>query len=90
MVVNPLSFDAESTKLSFVTVKNFISKVTKFFTGTRDCYCEISKEPSSLYFGLHVICQFEARVREFDMMYVSIFSAVTILGGGGVGCLSNS
>ncbi len=29
-------------------------------------YREISKEMSSLNFGLHVFCQFEARVPEFD------------------------
>ncbi len=30
-------------------------------------YCEISKEMSSLYFGLAVFCLFEARAPEFDM-----------------------
>jgi hypothetical protein len=30
-------------------------------------YCEISKEMSSLYFGLAVFCLFEARVPELDM-----------------------
>jgi hypothetical protein len=29
-------------------------------------YCEISKEMSSLYFGLAIFCLFEARVSEFD------------------------
>jgi hypothetical protein len=29
-------------------------------------YCEISKEMSSLYFGLAVLCLFEARVLEVD------------------------
>ncbi len=29
-------------------------------------YCEISKEMSSLYFGLAVFCLFEARILEFD------------------------
>jgi hypothetical protein len=32
-------------------------------------YCEISKEMSSLHFGLDVFCQFEARVPEFDAVY---------------------
>jgi hypothetical protein len=30
-------------------------------------YCEISKQMSSLYFGLAVFCLFEARVPEFDI-----------------------
>ncbi len=29
-------------------------------------YSQISKEMSSLYFGLKIFCQFEARVLEFD------------------------
>ncbi len=29
-------------------------------------YCEISKEMSSLFFGLAVFCPFEARLPEFD------------------------
>ncbi len=33
-------------------------------------YCEISKEMSSLYFGLDVCCQFEARVPESDQCSV--------------------
>ncbi len=32
-------------------------------------YCEISKDMSSLYFGLDVFCQFEARVPEFDAVF---------------------
>jgi hypothetical protein len=30
-------------------------------------YCEISKEMSSLYFGLALFCVFETRVLEFNM-----------------------
>jgi hypothetical protein len=32
-------------------------------------YCEISKEMSSLYCGLDVFCQFEARAPEFEAVY---------------------
>jgi hypothetical protein len=32
-------------------------------------YCEISKEMSSLNFGLTVFCQFEARVPVFDAVF---------------------
>ncbi len=50
-------------------------------------YCEISKEMTSLYFGLDVFCQFEARVPEFD----AVFNVqCTLYGGGGGGCVSNS
>jgi hypothetical protein len=44
-----------------------------------------SKE-MSLYFGLDVFCQFEARVPEFD----AVFSIQCILYGGERACVSNS
>jgi hypothetical protein len=50
--------------------------------GTKMRYCEMSKEMSSLYFGLDVFYQFEARVPEFD--YCSVFSVHCT--GGGVAC----
>jgi hypothetical protein len=33
-------------------------------------YAKISKEMYSMYFGLDVFCQFEARVPEFDTVFV--------------------
>ncbi len=50
-------------------------------------YCEIGKEMSSLYFGLDVFGQFEARVPEFD----AVFSVqCTLHRGEGRSCVSNS
>ncbi len=45
-------------------------------------YCEISKAMSSLYFGLDVFCQCEARVPEFD----AVFRVQCKLYTGGVAC----
>jgi hypothetical protein len=45
-------------------------------------YCKISKEMLSLYFGLAVLCQIEARVSESD----PVFSVQCILYCGGVAC----
>jgi hypothetical protein len=42
--------------------------------------CEFSKEMSSLYFGLDVFCQFEARVPEFD--HCSVYRVYVQYGGG--------
>jgi hypothetical protein len=47
--------------------------------------CEISKEMSSLYFGLDIVCHFEARVTEFDVCVQ--YTVYTARGGG---CLPNS
>jgi hypothetical protein len=47
-------------------------------------YCEISKKMLSVYFGLNIFCQFEARVPEFDAVF-----SVHCTGGGGMGCMSN-
>jgi hypothetical protein len=41
-------------------------------------YCRISKEMSSLYFGLHVFCLFEARAAEFDVVYTYTVAPVYI------------
>jgi hypothetical protein len=41
-------------------------------------YYEISKEMSSLYFGLAVFCLFEARVPEFDIQTAPPFSVCTV------------
>ncbi len=43
---------------------NVIPKKVCTYTEMR--YCEISKEMSSLYFGLAVFCLFQARVPEFE------------------------
>jgi hypothetical protein len=51
-------------------------------------YREISKEMSSLYFGLDVFCQFESKVPEFDAVLGVLYTlqSTTDEGGGGVAC----
>jgi hypothetical protein len=55
-----------------------------------EVYCEISKEMSSLYFALDVLCQFEAtcRVESQNLTLCSVYNANCT--GGGKVCGSNS
>ncbi len=46
----------------------------------------MSKEMSSLYFGLNVVHQVEAKALEFDAVYMSKAASVFLMGG----CLFNS
>ncbi len=53
-------------------------------------YCKSSKEMSSLYFGLDVFCQFEARVLELYTVFslkCTLYSPQLL---GVRGCVSNS
>jgi hypothetical protein len=49
------------------TIPRLLSQVDNCSPEMR--YNEISKEMSSLFFGLDVFCQFEARVPEFDAVF---------------------
>jgi hypothetical protein len=51
-------------------------------------YCEICKNMSLLYFGFDLLCQFEARVPEFDAelsVQCALYSPQLFGGGGGAG-----
>jgi hypothetical protein len=41
-------------------------------------YCQRSEKMSSLYFGLDVFCQFEARVPEFDAVFSVKYNSGTL------------